>query len=149
MGYNACGAIWRENLHFDEPEFLMVDVEYFDSRFGKQTKFVGGGDLPVDRGDSFVTTIREVLEETNLTVVADPDLIHSELHRDYPMYWYLIHFDDCHGVLRTGMLREKKSNVHPPRWVRASELEDAIHPTHRQALREALRRIRRTTASRR
>ena len=112
----------------------MVDVVYDDDPGRVLTKFPGGTRDPEDL-DELATAIREFKEEAGLSLRPDatPILIWEERRNGHLKRFYLIYRKDCTGRLRTRMLKEKRSRIYRPRYVRARDILDIIDPSHRSA----------------
>jgi 8-oxo-dGTP pyrophosphatase MutT (NUDIX family) len=150
--YSSFGIVWRER-EVRDPEFLIIPVKYFDSRFAHQSvqvKFMGGSREEMDC-DPVMTLRRECREESHLYIrTVEPHLVHVGWNQQ-SQHFFLFHESETGGALRALRHRDRKSVLGRPRWVPYSRLirtnsnerhyRQAIFWSHREALICAYREI--------
>lgn len=111
--------------------FLVQDSQSLDEKYagnGIQTKFPGGSnDDHSDEKETLVTLRRELEEETwlHLKAESEPRIIYGPNPEEkYPRIFYLLSIEAFEGELRDSDIIDGEDLLHPPRWVKAEDLEN-------------------------
>lgn len=136
----VCAVIYRRG----EKKRVELLVINYRARGGQaQVKFPGGTNTECPGELLETTLVREILEETGLSVNVDRavQIWENQVSEEHTKNGYLVNLDDCRGRLRTEPIEDESDQLEPPRWEPASTLGRTLYLSHRGPYLAALEEL--------